>query len=167
MVFETITQFKKMLLNLDGCMNKAAAYADHKKFDISVLAQSRLAPDMFPFIEQVQSVCDVAKFCAAYLSEQKPPKHEDNETTWPELHARIKKAVTYLETMKPKDFEKAATVKVSPGWAEGKWLMGMEYLDQLAIPNFYFHYTTAYAILRNAGVDVGKTDYLGHLNLQK
>ena len=166
MVFETVTQFKKMLRSLDGCMAKAAAFADHKKFDVNILAQARLAPDMYPLVKQIQSACDSAKFCAAYLSEQKPPKHEDNEVTWTELRARIQKVITYLETFKAADFSKAATVKVSPGWAEGKWLPAPEYIEQLAIPNFYFHYTTAYAILRHSGVDVGKMDYMGELNLR-
>ena len=167
MVFETVTQFKKMLQNLDGMMAKAAAYADHKKFDVNVLVQARLAPDMFPLVKQIQSACDSAKFCAAYLSEQKAPKHEDNETTWTELRERIKKCVTYLETVKPENFTNAAKVKVTPGWAEGRWIMGNEYLETIATPNFYFHLMASYAILRHSGVDIGKMDYLGTVNLKK
>jgi hypothetical protein len=131
-----------------------------------VLAQARLAPDMFPLVKQIQSTCDIAKFAGAYLSEKTAPVHEDNETTWTELRARIQKAISYLETFKREDFSKAATVKVSPKWAEGKWIPGVEYVEQVSIPNFYFHYATAYAILRHSGVDIGKMDYLGNVNLR-
>ena len=167
MVFETVTQFKKMLQNMDAIMVKAAAYADHKKFDVNVLAQARLAPDMYPFVKQIQACCDSAKFCAAYLSEQTAPKHEDNEATWTELRERLKKVVTYLDTFGPESFTKAATVKVSPKWAEGKWILGKEFVETVAVPNFYFHVMAAYAILRHSGVDIGKMDYLGSVNFKK
>jgi uncharacterized protein len=150
---QTIYQFKKMLLNLDQCMVKAAAFADSKKVDTTVLAQYRLAPDMF-------------SFCAAYLAEQTPPKHEDNETTWKELRERIQKVVTYLDGFKDGDFAKSASVKVKPGWAKGQWMMADQYLNEIAIPNFYFHLMAAYAILRHAGVDIGKMDYLGKVDMQ-
>lgn len=166
MTFDTIRQFKKMLLNLDGLLAKGAAYADRKKFDTAVLAQSRLAPDMFPLTRQIQSACDAAKFAAAYLSGLEAPKHEDVETTWAELRERIQKVVTYLDGFKPEQFDGAETAKVSPKWAKGKWLTGAEYLNEVAIPNFYFHHATAYAILRHAGADVGKMDYLGAVNLR-
>lgn len=166
MIFETIQQFKKNLMALDACMQKAAAYADHKKFDVNVLVQARLAPDMFQFSKQVQSACDAAKFCAAYLSETKPPVHEDNETTWAQLRERIQKSISFLNTMKPDSFKNAANVKVAPKWADGKWLPGTEYFYQLAIPNFYFHMTTAYALMRHNGVDIGKADYIGELNFR-
>ena len=166
MTAKTIFQFKKMLKNLDQCMVKAAAHADTKKYDVNVLATTRLAPDMFAFNKQIQSCCDAAKFCAAYLSGQTPPKHPDTETTWPELRERIQKVVTYLETFKDGDFAKASEIKVKPGWAEGKWMCGEDYLQDIAIPNFYFHVMAAYAILRHAGVDIGKMDYLGHVDLK-
>jgi hypothetical protein len=120
---------------------------------------------MFPFTKQIQSACDSAKFCAAYLSGQTPPKHEDNETTWTELRERIGKVIHYLDGFKASDFERMDSVVVKPGWAKGKWLRGDDYLNQIAIPNFYFHLMAAYAILRNAGVDVGKMDYMGSVNL--
>lgn len=166
MTFDTIRQFKKMLLNLDGLLVKGAAYADRKKFETAVLAQSRLAPDMFPLTRQIQSACDAAKFAAAYLSGQEAPKHDDVETTWTELRERIQKVVTYLDGFTPEQFAGAETTKVSPKWAKGKWLTGAEYLNEVAIPNFYFHHTAAYAILRHAGADVGKMDYLGTVNLR-
>jgi hypothetical protein len=164
---QPIFQFKKMLQNLDQCLVKTAAFADRKKFDVNTIAQYRLAPDMYTFTQQIQSACDAAKFCAAYLSGQTPPKHEDNEKTWTELRERIKKVVTYLDGFKPEDFAKADAVKVKPGWAEGKWLHSEEYLQELAIPNFYFHTMAAYAIMRHIGVDIGKQDYMGNLDLKK
>lgn len=167
MYYATIAEFKKMLLNLDGCMAKAAAYADHKKFDVNQLVEARLAPDMYPLARQIQSTCDAAKFCASHLSGKIAPKHEDNEKTWSELRERIKKAVTYLDGFKADDFKLAATMKVSPNWAKGQWVIGEEFFTDISVPNFYFHLTMAYAILRHSGVDIGKSDYLGTINLQK
>jgi uncharacterized protein len=162
----SVFQFKKMLKNLDKCMTKASAFADHKKFDVNILTTYRLAPDMFDFVKQVQSSCDVAKFCAAYLSAQTAPKHEDTETTWAQLHERVQKVVTYLDGFKAADFENASKAKVKPGWAKGQWIEGDNYLNEVAIPNFYFHIMAAYAILRHAGVDIGKQDYLGELSFK-
>lgn len=162
---QVIFQFKKMLSNLEQCMDKAAAYSDKKKIDLNVLAEYRLAPDMYPFTKQIQSACDAAKFCAAYLSEQTAPKHEDNEKTWNELRERLNKAITYLETFKDSDFANADKVKVKPGWAKGQWMPAENYLNEIAIPNFYFHVMAAYAILRHVGVDIGKLDYLGKVEL--
>lgn len=166
MSVQSILQFSKTLENLDNCMAKAEAHATAKKFDVNVLADYRLAPDMFNLVKQVQSCCDSAKFAAAYLSQQTPPRHEDNEVTFADARARIQKVIAYLSGFKAADFATYETVKVSPGWAQGKWLAGEEYLEQLAIPNFYFHVMAAYAILRHAGVDVGKRDYLGAINLK-
>jgi hypothetical protein len=162
-----IFHFQKMLKNLDKLMAKAAGYADSKKFDVNVLTHARLAPDMFPLSRQIQIACDTAKFSAAYLSEQTAPKHEDTETTWPQLRERIQKVVTYLEGFKESDFSKASAVKVKPTWAQGQLLQAEDYIEQVAVPNFYFHITTVYALLRNAGVDIGKMDYLGNVNFQK
>ena len=111
---------------------------------------------MYPFTKQVQSVCDSAKFCAAYLSGQTAPKHEDTETTSKQLHERIGKIVQYLEGFKTSDFAKIETIQVKLGWAGGKWISGDEYLNYIVIPNFYFHMMTCYAILRHVGVDIGK-----------
>ncbi len=163
---QAIIQFRKMLENIDNCMAKAESHAAAKKFDVNVLANYRLAPDMFPLVKQIQSCCDTAKFAAAYLSKQTPPKHEDNEITVADLRERIQKVVSYLSGFKADDFAGYATVKVSPGWAQGKWLTGEEYLEEVAIPNFYFHVMATYAILRHAGVDVGKMDYMGAVNLK-
>jgi hypothetical protein len=160
-----VKQFIKSLKNLDGCMQKAAAHADAKKFDVNNFANSRLIADMFDFTKQVQATCDTAKFFAARLSGKEAPKHEDNEKTWPELRERIKKTVTYLEAFDAKDFEKPAA-KIAPNWAKGKWLTADEFAIEITLPNFYFHLTTAYAILRSSGVDIGKNDFLGALPLK-
>jgi hypothetical protein len=165
MTADTVLQFKKMLMHLEGWMAKAAAHADNKKFDVNNFCTLRLAPDMFPFTKQIQSSCDAAKFCAAYLSGQTAPKHEDSEVTWNELRERVRKVVTYLEGFKTDQFANSATLKVTPGWAKGQWISGSDYVAQVAVPNFYFHITTAYVILRHAGVDVGKMDFLGQPNL--
>jgi uncharacterized protein len=163
---QTIFQFKKMLQNLDQCLQKGAAFAEAKKIEADVLAQYRLAPDMFALTKQIQSACDAAKFAAAYLSETTAPKHEDNETTWKQLQERINKVVTYLDGFKAEDFAKAESAIVKPGWAKGQWMHGGAYLAEVSTPNFYFHVTTAYAILRHAGVPVGKMDYLGQVDMQ-
>lgn len=164
---QTITHFRNILMNLDGCLEKAAAHADTKKIDLEVLTNYRLAPDMFSLLKQIQSACDAAKFCAAYLTEQTAPVHEDTETTWIEMRERLKKVINYLETFNESSFAKAETVVVKPKWAKGKWTTGANYMNQISVPNFYFHATMVYAILRHAGVDLGKMDFLGQIKLEE
>lgn len=162
----TIPQFIKMLNNLSRIMDKAAQYADSKKFDVEVLMHSRLAPDQFHFIRQVQIACDTAKFCVGRLCGKETPTFEDNEKTFTETKARIEKVLSYLKTYSAKDFTGCEERRIqNPRW-EGKTLSGTEYAIQHAIPNFYFHVTTAYSILRHNGVDVGKMDYIGQLPLK-
>lgn len=159
----SVVQFSKMLGNLNEFLNKASAYADSKKFDVQVLLNSRLAPDQFNFIRQVQIACDTAKLGVARLTEKMDsvPVHPDTETTLAELQQRIQSVRDYLASFSEADFAKSASVKITnPRW-EGKYLTGYEFLIQHAIPNIYFHVTTAYAILRHNGVDLGKKDYLG------
>jgi hypothetical protein len=158
-----VVQMKSMLQNLDRWLTKASEHAKAKGFDPNVLVQSRLAPDQYTLARQVQSACDAAKFAAARLTGKDAPAHPDTETTIDELHARIAKVIEYLGTFTEKDFENAATRKVPlpfiPGGTKG--MLGANYLLQMAAPNFYFHVTTAYAILRHNGVDLGKRDYIG------
>jgi hypothetical protein len=162
-----ITQFTKMLQNLSLCLDKAAAFADAKKIDAAVLLGSRLAPDQFHLLRQIQVACDTAKGGAAYLSGKEAPAHEDQEKTIPDAGARIAKVIAYLKTFSEKDFEGAEARHVSqPRWA-GKYLTGSEFAEQHLIPNFYFHVTTAYAILRHNGVGLGKRDYLGVMPLKE
>jgi len=162
----SIPQFKKMLTNLDKWIEKAVAHAKAKAFDPNVFVTSRLAPDQYPFVRQVQSACDSAKFPAARIAAKEPPKHPDTEQTIEELRARIATVLAYLDTFKPADFEGAEKRIVPLSFMPGKGLAASDYLFEMALPNFYFHVTTAYAILRHNGVDVGKQDYIGSLNLK-
>jgi hypothetical protein len=162
-----ITQFSKMLKNLSFILDKGALLAEAKKFDSEVLLNSRLAPDQFNLIRQVQIACDTAKFAAARLAGVEAPTYEDNEKTLGDLKNRINTTIKYLETFKAESFTGASERKVShPRW-EGKYLTGHEYLIEHALPNIYFHITTAYSILRHNGVDVGKKDYLGDMPFKK
>ena len=159
--FETITQYGRMLENLDAWLQKAIAYGQEKGFDPEVLTAARLAPDQYSLVQQVQSACDAAKFAAAYLSGQKAPSHPDTEKTIPELRARLKTTIDYLATFKKEDFNGAEERQVRHNYfPEGKHCRGGDYLDHLALPNFHFHVTTAYAILRHNGIDLGKMDYI-------
>ncbi|MFN8944863.1 MAG: DUF1993 family protein [Pseudobdellovibrionaceae bacterium] len=164
MLYElTAVQFSKMLKNLQVVLDKGAKQADHKKFDMLVLLNSRLAPDQFPLIRQIQIACDSAKLCVSRLTDKEPPAHDDKETTYAELKTRIDQVVSYLNSLSASDFSKSAEKRISqPRW-EGKSLSGTEFVIQHATPNVYFHITTAYAILRHNGVDVGKKDYLGEM----
>jgi hypothetical protein len=164
--FDTVLQFSKMLRNFDTWLEKASDFAKKKPFEPDVFLQLRLAPDQFPLVKQIQSACDAAKFAAAYLSGQKAPSHPDTETTFAQARERIRTVLAYLETFKEADFAGAAERKVAPPWLHGKWVRGDHYLAQLAIPNFYFHLTTGYAILRHNGVDVGKMDYIGPIPIK-
>jgi hypothetical protein len=166
MYIETIGQMKKQLGQLDTWLEAAEKFARAKSFEPDVFLGLRLAPDQFPFVRQVQSTCDVAKFIAARLSGKDAPKHEDSEKTIEELRARVRSVIEYLGGFTAKDFEGAATRAVSlPRW-EGKTMSGASYFLEHGQPNFYFHFTTAYAILRHNGVDLGKRDYLGPISLQ-
>lgn len=159
----TVVQFSKMLKNLSLILDKGDAFAQAKKIDVTVLLNARLAPDQFNLIRQVQIACDTAKIGVARLTDtlDTVPKHDDTETTLAELQARIASVLDYLAEFSEVDFEYAAQVTVSqPRW-EGKYLTGYEFAIQHVIPNIYFHITTAYAILRHNGVEVGKKDYLG------
>jgi hypothetical protein len=165
MYFPVISQCTQTLRNLDGCLDKAEKYAAARKFDVGVLLASRLAPDMHNFVYQVQSACDYVKGAAAWLSGQTPPKHEDTERTIGELRQRIAKTVSFAESVKEAQYAGAGDRKVSFSWAPGKTMGGEDYLLQMIIPNAYFHMAMAYAILRHNGVDVGKMDFLGRINL--
>ncbi|EMN46923.1 PF09351 domain protein [Leptospira interrogans str. L1207] len=164
MLFEiTIQQFSKMLHQLKLLLEKGTSYSETKKFDVEVLLNLRLAPDQFHFIRQIQIVCDTAKLGVSRLTGKDAPKHEDQEKTLSELQTRIDSTLDYLSTFTEKDFLEANDRKVfNPRW-EGKYLTGKEFAIQHLIPNFYFHITTAYSILRHNGVDIGKKNYLGEM----
>jgi uncharacterized protein len=165
MYYQMMRQCTQTLKNLETCLDKAEQHAATKKFDVGVVMASRLAPDMKDFIYQVQSACDYVKAGAAWLSGQTPPKHEDNEQTIDELRARIRKTVAFAESVKEAQYAGASERKVKLSWAPGKIIGGEDYLLQMTIPNTFFHVAMAYAILRHNGVDVGKMDFLGPINL--
>lgn len=165
MYYQVVAQCAQSLKNIENWLDKAEQHAAAKKFDIDVLLNGRLAPDQKPFIYQVQSACDYIKAAAAWLSGQTPPKHPDTEQTIGELRARVHKTVAFVDTVKEPQYAGAAARRVTFSWAPGKTMAGDDYLVQMAIPNTYFHLTMAYAILRHNGVDVGKRDFLGQINL--
>lgn len=157
-----VPQPVKMLGNLDRWLGAAITYADRRKFDVNNLMKARLAPDQFTFDKQVQTACDNAKFLAARLAGKDSwPAHPDTEATFGELRRRVAAVIGYLEGYRPEDFAGAEERKITLPWMEGKWMRGDEYAVQFAIPNIYFHLTTAYAILRHNGVELGKRDYIG------
>jgi hypothetical protein len=153
------------LRRLDDILAKAAGHAEARKIDPSVLLNSRLYPDMFALTRQVQIATDTAKGCGARLAGEEPPKYEDTEASFPELSARIGKTVAYLETLKAESIdgseERTITLKLRSTTVT---FPGLQYLSYFVLPNFYFHVTTAYAILRHNGVEVGKLDYLGKID---
>lgn len=158
----SVPTFIRMLNNLAAILDKAAVHASARRIDPAVLVDSRLYPDMFPLARQVQIATDNAKGCAARLAGQEPPKYEDNESTIPELLERINKTVSFLGTFKPEqiDGSEQRPVVLKLG-GERVGFEGLSYLLNYVIPNFYFHVTTAYCILRHCGVEVGKTDFMG------
>ena len=162
----SVPQLQKMLTSLEKWLEAAVAYAQTKSFDPNTLLSARLAPDQYPLVRQVQSSCDSAKFAAARLSGKEAPKHPDTEQTMDELRARVRAVVSYLETFKEADFSGAEKRLVALPFLEGKVLLGSDYLTEMVLPNFYFHVTTAYAILRHNGVALGKTDFIGSLKVR-
>ena len=160
-IFATIRQFGRMLRNLDQWIQMATAHAEKKGFDADVLTAARLAPDQFSFTQQVQSACDAAKYAVAYLSGQTAPSHPDTEKTLAELRARIATCLQYVEGFQPADFSGGEERRVAPPWMEGNSVSGEQYLTRISAPNFYFHVTTAYDILRHNGVELGKRDFIG------
>lgn len=163
-----IRQFMRTLKNLDAILGKAEVYAEARKFDVNNFCSARLFPDMLPFVAQIRIACDTAKATAANLAGKDAPKHEDTETTVAELRARIGKCLAYLESFGAKDFEQTTpeTLVRLPGRnAPDRNMRANEYLLGRQIPNFYFHVTTAYDLLRHGGVEVGKSDYLGSLEV--
>lgn len=161
----SIPVFVQMLGNLKALLEKGAAHAAARKFDPAILVNSRLAPDMFPLSRQIQIASDAAKGAAARLSGTEAPKFEDNETTLPELIARIDKTVDYLKSFRPAQIdgseERSIVVKTS---RRDFSFTGLAYLRYWALPNFFFHVTTAYNLLRHNGVEIGKADFLGALD---
>ncbi|MGH8172404.1 MAG: DUF1993 domain-containing protein [Rhodanobacteraceae bacterium] len=160
----SVPLFIRALQNLSANLDKGLASAQARKIDPSVLVNMRLAPDMLPLSRQVQIATDGARGLAARLAGVERPAYEDNETTFDELQARIAKTIAFLQTFKPEQIDGSEERKVTlPVRGTDRTFRGEDYLLQFAIPNVFFHVTTAYAILRHAGVEIGKTDFLGPL----
>ena len=157
--------FVRMLGNLGSWLEKAEAHAAAKKFESSVYLGSRLVPDMLPFTKQIQIACDAAKFGVARLAGVEAPKFEDNETSIAELRERIRKTIAYVQSVPAAQIDGTDAKDVVVPRRDGSMtLKGEIYLKHFVLPNFFFHVTTAYALLRHNGVELGKSDYLGALS---
>jgi len=155
-------QLKKMLGNLASLLNKGQEFAVSKNLNEQVLVDGRLFADMFPLSKQVQIACDQAKGGMARLAGIEPPKFEDNETTFDQLKARVAKTIEFLDSIKPEQIDGTEAKEIKFSIKEWHFeFVGEQYLLTWIIPNFYFHVTTAYDILRHNGVEIGKADFLG------
>ena len=164
--YATVVQLTKMLRGLGRWLDQAEIQAKEKPFDPEVLLAARLAPDQYPLLRQIQAACDAAKFAAARTADKEPPKHPDTEQTLAEIRARLATTVAYLDTFSSDDFAGADELRVALPFLEGKKMRASDYLNEMAVPNFYFHLVTAYAILRHNGVPLGKRDYIGAFALE-
>lgn len=162
-----IPSFIKSLQALSGILEKARAHAEAKKIDSTVLLQTRLIADQFPLSKQIQITCDTAKFFVSRLTDIEAPKHPDTEVSLDDFQERIKSTISFLQAVTPEKFNNCEDKTQSFHWNPGMYLDAKTYIIDYAIPNFYFHYTTAYSILRASGVDVGKADYIGEIAWHK
>lgn len=150
------------LTNMSAILDKAIAHAAAKKIDSATLAQLRLFPDMHPLSRQVQIACDTAKGAAGRLAGIEIPKHEDTETTLPELKARIAKTLDFLKTIKPEQMAGDDVRPIEIKFPNGSWKFTAKgYVVDFVVPNFYFHDSMVYALLRKGGLEIGKGDFLG------
>jgi uncharacterized protein len=157
-----VEQPARMLTNLSTLLDKGVAHAQEKKFDSSVLVNARIAPDMFPLSRQVQIACDMLKNGIARLSGQEAPRFEDNEQTMDELKARIAKTIDYVKSVSTAAFEGSEDRDIKiPLRDRTLEMKGLPYLNGFVLPNFYFHVTMTYALLRHNGVAIGKPDFMG------
>lgn len=159
----SVPVFRQMLGGLNGVLAKARSHAAATNIDPNALLQARLYPDMFPLLRQVQVACDFAKGVSARLAGAEVPAYEDDEQTFVELDARIARTLLFLEGLQPSRFEgsESREIVTQAGTPKEKRFPGSTYLLHYGLPHFFFHTTTAYAILRHNGVDVGKKDYIG------
>ena len=161
----SVPVFVRVLTQLKSILDKAAAHARAKQIDEAVLLNARLYPDMFAFTRQIQLACDFGRGTAARLAGKEPPVFDDTANSFAELTACIDRSIDYLRTLNAAEIdasEQREIVRQIRG--QQKTFAGIRYLLQLALPNFYFHATTAYAILRHNGVEIGKTDFIGPLD---
>lgn len=156
--------FVRMLGNLNTWLDKAEAHAQAKKFDPAVYLGARLAPDMLPFTKQIQIACDGAKFGVSRLAGVEAPKFDDNEASVTELRERVRATIAFIQSVPASKIDGTEDKDVTIPRRDGPMtLKGEFYLKHYVMPNFYFHLTTAYALLRHNGVELGKADYLGVL----
>lgn len=167
MYLEFYRQMKKQLGQVDAWLVAGEAFARDNGFDPAELLALRLAPDQFPLVRQVQIACDTAKLSSSRLTGKEAPSHADTEATIDELRARIRSVISWLDGISEQDLADAATRTISqPRW-EGKVMTGHDYFIEHAVPNFFFHLTHTYALLRHRGVGLGKRDYLGAVSLRE
>lgn len=165
-IYSAVLQMKKVVRHMDTWLAKAASHASGLSYDPSILLGAYLAPDQVPLVRQVQNACDRAKYAAARLAGQEGPRHPDTEQTIDELRARIATCAAYLDRFVATDFDDAATRIVTLPFLDDRTIPGEAYLRELALPSFYFHATTAYAILRHNGVPLTMRDFIGETSLQ-
>jgi uncharacterized protein len=160
----SVPVFVRMLGNVVGWLDKAEAHAREKKFEPSVYLSARLAPDMLPLSTQIQIACDAAKFCVARLAGVEPPPFPDEEKTIDELRQRMRKTIDHVQSIPAAQIDGSDAREISVPRRTGPIAMtGEAYLKTFALPNFFFHVTTTYALLRHNGVELGKADFLGAL----
>ena len=160
----SIPVFKQMLGSLDAILAKAAAHASDKNIEPSALTRARLFPDMFPLGKQVQIACDFARGVSARLAGAEVPKYDDNEQTFEELRDLIARSLAFIDGFSVAQFEGAAQreIVIRPGTPKERRFSGQAYLLSYGLPQFFFHVTTAYALLRHDGIEIGKRDYMGN-----
>ena len=160
----SVPVFIRMFNNMTAWLDKAEAHAQAKKFEPSVYLTARLAPDMLPFLRQIQMTSDAAKFAVARLAGVEAPKFEDNETNFAELRERIAKTVAFIKSVPADQIDGTEDKDIALPRRDGTLMIkGEAYLKHFVLPNFYFHMTTTYALLRHDGVELGKMDFLGAL----
>jgi uncharacterized protein len=159
----SVPVFNQLLGGLADVLKKAEAHATERKIDANAYLQSRLYPDMFPLVRQVQIACDFAKSVSARLAQADVPAWEDNEATFEDLQSRIARTQAYINSLDAANFEGAESrdIVLRPGTPKEKKLSGQAYLLNYGLPQFFFHVTTAYALLRHAGIEIGKRDFMG------
>lgn len=159
----SVPVFKQMLGALSKILDKAQTHTVDKKIEPDALLQARLFPDMFPLLRQVQIACDMAKGVSCRLADADVPAHEDSERTFDELQARIAKTLAVLNGLAATQFEDSAQreIVLRPGTPKERRFDGQSYLLSYGLPQFFFHITTAYALLRHNGIEIGKMDYMG------
>ena len=158
----SVPVFKQILTSLSAVLDKAEAHTTEKKIEPAALLQARLYPDMFPLTRQVQVACDFAKGCCARLAGAEVPRYDDTEQSFAELKQRIATTIAFIDSLPQDGIEASAQRDISTSsGANAKQFKGQVYLVHYALPHFYFHATTAYALLRHNGLEVGKKDFIG------